>query len=250
MCGAVTSSPCHGRGLRATETAVPAVLSAAGLAAGLAGLAGAWWWQSRAQRGFSARRAAIFSDCHGLFEGAEVVHLGSDYPLLRGRYAGRRVLLQPLLDHVGYRKVPSLWLVITVDEPLPVDGSVDILFRPANIEFYSSIDTLPERIHLPAEWPEHHMARVGPPGWAPPLALMRDAIGEAGESLDLKELALSPRGVRMVVRICDVDRSQYMVLRAMLPQVERIPADWLEYWVGVADRLADAVSSRAMLQGA
>lgn len=228
---------------------MPVAISAAGVAAGLAGLAGAWWWQRRAQRGFAARRAAIFDDCRGMFGAADVVHPGSDYPLLRGEHGGRRVLLQPLLDHVGYRKVPSLWLVITLNEPLPVDGSVDILFRPANIEFYSGIDTLPERIHLPADWPEHHMARVGPPGWTPPLALMRDAIGEAVESPDLKEVALSPRGVRMVVRICDVERSQYMVLRAMLPQVERIPADWLDYWVGVAGRLADTVGSRAR-QGA
>jgi len=224
---------------------VPGGLSAAGVAAGLAGLVGAWWWQRRAQRGFANRRAAIFDDCRGLFDVVDVVCPGSDYPLLRGEHAGRRVLLQPLLDHVGYRKVPSLWLVITIDQPLRLDGSVDILFRPANIEFYSGIDTLPERIHLPADWPEHHMARVGPPGWAPPLTLMRSAIGEAGDSPDLKELVLSPRGLRMVVRICDVERSHYMVLRAMLPQVDRIPADWLAYWVGVAGRVVDAVGSRA-----
>jgi len=228
---------------------VPASLSAAGIAAGVAGLMGAWWWQRRAQRSYASRRAAIFDDCRGLFDAVDVVHPGSDYPLLRGQFGGRRVLLQPLLDHVGYRKVPSLWLAITVDQAMPVEGSVDILFRPANIEFYSGIDTLPERIHLPAEWPEHHMARVGPPGWAPPLGALRSALDEAGDSPDLKELVLSPRGLRLVVRVCDVERSHYMVLRSMLPQVERIPADWLGYWVGVAGRLADTVGDRAR-QGA
>ncbi len=228
---------------------MPVGISAAGVAASLAGLAGAWWWQRRAQRGFAARRAAIFDDCLGCFDAADVVHPGSDYPLLRGETGGRRVLLQPMLDHVGYRKVPSLWLVMTVDQALPVDGSVDILFRPANIEFYSGIDTLPERIHLPADWPEHHMARVGPPGWAPPLATLRSALDEAGDSPDLKELVLSPRGLRLVVRVCDVERSHYMVLRSMLPQVQRISPDWLAYWVGVAAHLADAVGSRAR-QGA
>ncbi len=220
-----------------------AVFSAAGVVAGVAGLVSAWWWQRRAQRGYAARRAAIFDDCRGLFGAADVVHPGSDYPLLRGEYGGRRVLLQPMLDHVGYRKVPSLWLVITVDQPTGLEGSVDILFRPANIEFYSSIDTLPERIHLPTDWPAHHLARVGPPGWAPPLATLRNTLGEAGDSPDLKELVLSPRGLRLVVRVCDVERSHYMVLRSMLPQVERIPADWLGYWLGVADRLADRVGS-------
>ena len=228
---------------------MPIGFSAAGVAAGLAGLVGAGWWQRRVQRGFAARRAAIFDECRGLFTVADVVHPGSDYPLLRGETGRYRVLLQPMLDHVGYRKVPSLWLVVTIDQPLPVDGSVDILFRPANIEFFSGIETLPERIHLTPDWPEHHLARVGPAGWVPPLALMRSALGEAGDSPDLKEVVLSPRGLRLVVRLCDVERSHYMVLRSMLPKIERIPADWLAGWVGVAGRLADAVSDRAR-QGA
>jgi hypothetical protein len=220
-----------------------AVLSTAGVVASVAGLVGAWWWQRRAQRGYAARRAVIFDDCRGLFGAADVVHPGSDYPLLRGEHSGRRVVLQPVLDHVGYRKVPSLWLIITVDQPSGLEGSVDILFRPANIEFYSSIDSLPERIHLPVDWPAHHLARVGPFGWKPPLSAMRDALGEAGESPDLKELVLSPRGLRLVVRICDVERSHYMVLRAVLPQIDHIPADWLVDWLGVVDRLADTVAS-------
>ena len=216
-------------------------LSAAGVASGLAGLVAAWWWQRRTQRGFASRRAGIFDDCGAVLEDMELASPGSDYPLLRGAYAGRRFLLQPLLDHVGYRKVPSLWLVITADQALPVEGSVDILFRPANIEFYSGIDDLPERIHLPDEWPAHHMARVGPAGWQPPLAAMRAALGEAGDNPDLKEVVLTPRGVRLVVRVCDVERSHYMVLRSMLPQVERIPPDWLAYWLDAVARITDAV---------
>jgi len=217
------------------------MFSAAGVVAGLAGLVGAWWWQRRAQRDLAARRAAIFDDCRDLLQGADLAHPGSDYPLLRGTRDGRRFMLQPLLDHVGYRKVPSLWLVITIDEVLPVQGSVDILFRPDNIEFYSGIDGLPERIELPAEWPAHHLARVGPAGWQAPLAAMRAALGEAGESADLKEVVLTPRGVRLVVRVCGVERSHYMVLRSMLPQVERIPPDWLNHWLDVVSGLADGV---------
>lgn len=216
-------------------------LSAAGVAVAVAGLLAAGWWQGRVQRGFAARRAAIFEDCRGVLQSAELASPGSDYPLLRGVLGGRRFLLQPLLDHVGYRKVPSLWLVITIDEVLPVQGSVDILFRPDNIEFYSGIDGLPERIELPAEWPAHHLARVGPAGWQAPLAAMRAALGEAGESADLKEVVLTPRGVRLVVRVCGVERSHYMVLRSMLPQVERIPPDWLNHWLDVVSGLADGV---------
>jgi hypothetical protein len=221
---------------------MPAAPTGAGVVAGLVGLAAAWYWQRRAQARYVARRAGVFADCREVFSESEVASPGSDYPLLRGRYHGDRVLLQPLLDHVGYRKVPSLWLVLTLDRQLAVGGKVDILFRPANIEFFSNVDQLPERIHLGPEWPEHHMARVGPSGWQPPLASMRAALGEAMDSSDLKEVVVTPRGVRLVVRVCGVERSHYMVLRSMLPEVDRIPADWLAYWLDVATELAAAVS--------
>jgi len=221
---------------------VVAALTGAGIAVGLAGLAVGWLWQRRIQAGFAARRAGIFAACREVFSKSELAHPGSDYPLLRGDYEGVRVLLQPLLDHVGYRKVPSLWLVVTLDRQLTLKGSVDLLFRPANIEFFSTIDQLPERIHLGPEWPQHHMARVSPSGWEPPLGAMRAALGEADVSSDLKEVVVSPRGVRLVVRLCGVERSHYMVLRSMLPEVEQIPAEWLRYWLDVATALSEAVS--------
>ena len=201
------------------------------VAAGFLLLAGSVLWQRRAQRQFAAQRAAIFDACRELIQPAEQIHPGSDYPLLRGGYGEAKVLLQPLLDHVGYRKVPSLWLVLTLDAPMPVKGSFDVLFRPANIEFFSQIDQLPQRIHLGEEWPSHHMARVSPSGWQPPLTALHSALGDALSSPDLKEVVLTPRGVRLVVRVCGVERGQYMVLRAMVPEVERIPPDWLRYWL-------------------
>jgi len=71
---------------------------------------------------------------------------------------------------------------------------------------------------------------------------MRAALGEAGVSSDLKEVVVSPRGVRLVVRLCGVERSHYMVLRSMLPEVEQIPAEWLRYWLDVATALSEEVS--------
>ena len=206
-------------------------LTGGAIAAGFLLLVGCVLWQRRAQRHFAAQRAAIFDDCRELIQSAEQIHPGSDYPLLRGRYGDANVLLQPLLDHVGYRKVPSLWLVLTLDAPTPIGGSLDILFRPANIEFFSQIDQLPQRVYLDEAWPSHHMARVSPAGWQAPLSTVYSALGDALSSADLKEIVITPRGVRLVVRVCGVERGQYMVLRAMVPEVERIPPDWLRYWL-------------------
>ena len=216
-------------------------LTGGGIAAGVLFLIACLLWQRRAQRGFAARRAAIFDDCRALFEQSGQIDPGSDYPLLQGKYGNAKVLLQPLLDHVGYRKVPSLWLVLTVDSPMTLGGSVDVLFRPANIEFFSQIEQLAQRIHLGDEWPSHHMARVSPAGWQAPLSTIHTALGDAIASPDLKEIVVTPRGVRLVVRVCGVERGQYLVLRAMLTEVERIPSEWLAYWLDTLLGVAAAV---------
>jgi hypothetical protein len=36
-----------------------------------------------------------------------------------------------------------------------------------------------------------------------------------------------------------------MVLRSMLPQVDRIPPDWLAYWLDTVASMADAVRAAA-----
>ncbi len=216
-------------------------LTGGGIAAGVFFLIACLLWQRRAQRGFAARRAAIFDDCRALFEQCGQIDPGSDYPLLQGRYGNAKVLLQPLLDHVGYRKVPSLWLVLTVDSPMALGGSLDVLFRPANIEFFSQIEQLAQRIHLGDEWPSHHMARISPTGWKAPLSTIHTALGDAIESPDLKEIVVTPRGVRLVVRVCGVERGHYLVLRAMLTEVERIPSEWLAYWLDTLLTVAAAI---------
>jgi hypothetical protein len=76
-------------------------LTGGSIAAGVFFLIACLLWQRRAQRGFAARRAAIFSDCRTLFEQSAQVDPGSDYPLLQGTYSDAKVLMQPLLDHVG-----------------------------------------------------------------------------------------------------------------------------------------------------
>ncbi len=216
-------------------------LTGGGIAAGVCFMIACLLWQRRAQRGFAARRAAIFDDCRALFEQSGQIDPGSDYPLLQGQYGNAKVLLQPLLDHVGYRKVPSLWLVLTVDSPMALSGSFDVLFRPANIEFFSQIEQLAQRIHLGDEWPSHHMARVSPVGWQAPLSAIHTALGDAIASPDLKEIVVTPRGVRLVVRVCGVERGSYLVLRSMLTEVEQIPSEWLAYWLDTLLTVAEAV---------
>jgi hypothetical protein len=75
---------------------------------------------------------------------------GIDFPLLEGIYEGHRVRLEPVIDHMAVRKLPSLWVKTTLFGELPIGGTIDFLVRPQNTEFYSPSDQLPLTLKIPA----------------------------------------------------------------------------------------------------
>ena len=202
------------------------------------------WRMLQSVRGQAAQRRAVLDDCTALLGEPSVHDHGTDYPCLRGRYGGAQVEVQPLLDHVGFRKVPSLWLLLTLRAPLPVPGRLDVLMRPQNIEFYAD-DGAPEgrRFDLPDDWPPHHLARVDPPHWEPPLAALREAVKPLLDDQSLKQLLLTPRGLRLVVRAGGVRRADYLVLRSLMPEQPRIPAALLQGALEAALRVRGVLSS-------
>lgn len=201
------------------------------------------WRLLQLARGQAAQRRAVLDDCTALLGEPGVHDLGTDYPCLRGRYGGAPVEVQPLLDHVGFRKVPSLWLLLTLRAPLPVPGRLDVLLRPQNIEFYADGGApRGHRFDLPPDWPAHHLARVDPPDWAPPLAALREALQPLLEEQSLKQLLLTPGGLRLVVRAGGVRRADYLVLRSLLPEHTRIPAALLQGALDAALRVRGVLS--------
>ena len=82
------------------------------------------WRMLQSVRGQAAQRRAVLDDCTALLGEPSVHDHGTDYPCLRGRYGGAQVEVQPLLDHVGFRKLPSVWLLLTLRAPLFGEPSV------------------------------------------------------------------------------------------------------------------------------
>ena len=205
------------------------------------------WRLLQIARAQAAQRSAALDDCTALLSGASVNDSGSDYPILRGGYRGADFEVQPLLDHVGFRKLPSLWLLVTLRDTLPVPGRLDVLLRPQNIEFYADGNGTPElpgrRIDLPPDWPAHHLARLGGADWSPPLGALREAVGELLDTSALKQLLVTPRGLRLVVRAGGVKRADYLVLRSLMPEQRRVPPELLRGALDAALRVRGVLSS-------
>lgn len=97
-------------------------MSALAVGFGLAGLDGLvlLHWQER--RKIKQMRAAFFSDCLGLFSRYRVVQDHFGYPVLEGCFNGAEIRLEPVLDNVTPRKLPSLWIKVTLLAPVRYRG--------------------------------------------------------------------------------------------------------------------------------
>jgi len=157
----------------------------------------------------------MYGSVLSLFEDLRIIQDDVNFPILHGRYNGRKITIEAVADHVNVRKVPCLWILVTVHGNIPYAGTMDFLVRPQNTEFYSPYSQLEKNVSVPAGWPQHAILRSDNPRDMPPANLLTHDIKMFDEP-KIKELLVSPRGVRVVYQLDQATRSNYMVLRQMI----------------------------------
>ena len=157
------------------------------------------------------RRGDWFAKALPLFSSYRVTQEGAGWPVLTGRYRGMDVRLEPVQDDLAWRKLPSLWLKATVLVPNPRRGTLGLLVRARGGEFYSPTAEMRERLPVPEGFPADAILRSDCAGTAP-LQAVQEQI-EAFDDPRLKELVITPRGIRLVYQAAQGERAAYLVLR-------------------------------------
>ena len=147
---------------------------------------------------------------------------GSDFPILDGTHEGHRIRLEPVVDHMAVRKLPSLWLKVSVLGALPLEGTIDFLARPQNTEFYSPSERLPLTLRIPTGWPQHALLRTDIADRSAPVEFLTPHMPMFDDP-KTKELVVTPRGVRIVYQAGQGERAYYMVLRQPEFGAARLP---------------------------
>lgn len=184
-----------------------------------------WYFHRTHRRDMRLRRRAMFDEVAANLKDPELRQEGIGFPVLDGRYRDYFVRLEPIEEHVGFRKVPSMWLRISVLNELPYRGVFDYLIRPENIEFYSPIGQLPHQLEVPAEWPQQAWLRTDDPETMPPLERVAPHM-RFFDDRRAKELMITRRGVRLVYQIHQAERPYYLVLRSVT--FEDLTVPWQE----------------------
>jgi len=210
------------------------------LAVTAAALIALTWLYRRDRERYRRLRGGFFAACLDLFEQYRVVQDDVDFPVLTGRYRGHEVRLEPIVDHLTMRKLPSLWLQVSLIAPVPYQGIFDLLIRPRGTEFYSPSIDLAHEMRLPPGWPSDAALRSDDPARMPPLAVMAQHR-YLFEDQRLKEMLVTPKGVRLVYQVQQAERARYAVLRQIEFLDNTLPP-------GLARRLLEAtIAIRASL---
>jgi hypothetical protein len=195
--------------------------TAAVLALVVAGLISVTLVARREAARLADERDRFFDRAAGLLQGATLTPTPNGYPVLAGTWRGRRFVIEPLIDMLSVRKLPSLWVKVTLVEAVPVKATTDVLMRPIGTEDFTPFPHLAHQVETPAGLPPNAVVRTDAPlGLAPPSAL-REAASLLADPRG-KEVLVTPKGVRIVVQAAEGDRASYILRQA------RFPADPLD----------------------
>ncbi len=184
-------------------------LVAAGLGAGAVLLA------ARTRREAAARarqRLAYFDDCAPLFARARKGRGPAGFPRLGGVFRGIEADLQVMPDTLTYRKLPALWVMVTLLAPLPLRATLNVMIRPTGIEPFSNFGTLPDQIDPPPGFPADCAIRTDAPDALLPEAALQPFLCLFDDPR-VKELVISPKGLRITFLAEEAHRGRYLIFR-------------------------------------
>jgi hypothetical protein len=170
------------------------------------------WLQLRHVRRVGRERREAVAPVAEVLTDVVVAQDGIGYPTIRGRYAGRDVKLELVVDTLTMRQLPRLWLVATVRRELPVENPVDILLRPISTDVISPGPRFRYEHPRPDAWPEH--MRIATPLPAPIPALEElEVLGALLRDDRTKDVLVAPGGVRVVTELARGEVARYRVVR-------------------------------------
>lgn len=171
-------------------------------------------------------RDSVFDECEGLLQQAVFSHDRGGLPLLQGEYDGYRVSLGIVEDTVAWRKLPPLWLLVTVHGRVASEGSLDLIVRPANNEFYSPSWQWDGNLHLPTGWPQHAILkyRKRPAD----LEALNPFVPRLFSDDRMKELLVTPRLLRLTYMAKQANRGEYLIMRNAVYDAIPLERDLIE----------------------
>jgi len=177
-----------------------------------AGAAAVSYIAVRDHRAAMAARHGLLDDCVPALDRSVLTHGGDGFPLITGSHRERGVQVQLLLDTMTMRRLPQLWLSVTLLDRHPGLAGLGILVRHCGTEFYALTSHFEDRLDAPHGFPAESLVR-GDPGARPLLAGLAPLLADILKDPRVKEIAITERGMRIVRQAAEGKRGEHLLLR-------------------------------------
>ena len=218
--------------------------SAAYLIAAL-GLVTLTWLSLRDNARIRQARRALFENAKQALETPEITHGADDLPRLRGRFRDRKVVADLIPDTLTIRRLPQLWLSVTLLEKQNNIEGFAMLVRHAGTEFYSLTNSFAERLDAPVGFPNEILIR----GQSEASQGLIDALAQPLAAIladpRVKEIAVTPKGLRIVRQAAEGRRGEHLLLRQAMFDDAGVPAADLQRILYALDGLSTAIKPLA-----
>ncbi|MDR6286494.1 hypothetical protein HNR47_002515 [Methylopila jiangsuensis] len=208
-------------------------------ACGLTAAGGAILLLRAAQRR-AALQHAFLAEGVALLEGGRIAPTPSGYGVLRGRWRSHEAALTPIAEALAFRRLPQLWIVVTLKADAGLDAAFEALRRPTGAEFFAAGGGLPRAFAPPPDWPQDTALR-GEPEAESALPRIAEALAPTLAEPRCKALLAGPSGVRLVWQAAQGRRGAYLLFRDLRFDMERLPAGEIEALLDRALGVAGAI---------
>lgn len=166
-------------------------------------------------------RLSLFTEVTDLLEHQEVQQDGLGFPVMTGTYQDYEVKLSLIEDSLAVRKVPPLWLTVTIQGKQAIQGSLDLIVRPQNNEFYSPAWQWQGNLQVPSHWPQHSIVKYQDE--PVDVSLIDAEVPKMFADDHMKELLIGPWAVRLTYMAKQAQRGEYLIMRNAIFNAEPIP---------------------------
>lgn len=165
-------------------------------------------------------RTGLFKGCDVILDNSATHYEKNGFPSIQGEYDGFRVTLDLVPDTMTMRKIPPLWLMITIKANNKTKGSLDFLVRPQNTEFYSPGWQWDGYFDTPEHWPQHSIAKYKES--AVPVELLEHSLPDLFADEKVKQLLVTSDGLRVTYMVKQAIRGEYLLMRGAIFDKEPI----------------------------
>ena len=168
-------------------------------------------------------RTSLFNAAAAALDKPKITYCGDGFPKLRGRCNGFEVHADLIPDTMVVRRLPQLWLSVTLlapDRELPGMG---VLVRYAGNEFYSLTTEFKHRLEPPPGLPREVLIRAAKPEAQSLLDELRQPLARLLSDPHVKEVAITAKGLRIVRQAAEGRRGDHLLLRQASFDTTSIP---------------------------